>query len=382
MNSRPFVGFLLLGLAVGSMLGSASACGVGPSTVTCGRTSCDGCCTGNKCVASPHNARITSCGQNGAACADCGSRPCVDFKCAGAGGGGGSSGVCGPGNCSGCCSGTSTSSVCITSPSATNCGANGGLCATCGAGRTCLAGACQTLDGGAGQVGLACLNDGDCAPLGPNHLCKQKTTSGANTYQGGYCTRTCVNDLDCPTSALCLGPQPGYGENDSVCWARCASAQECRAGYDCYAVGGGDSACWIAPLPPFDAGPPADKIGQPCGTDGTCQNPPDDGVCLADTFPDGGPSAFTGGYCTAPCDDTSHCSTDGGALCISLVTFGACAQSCSTPLQGQGACRTGYVCRSIRASPDGGILPQGFCWPSCQTAGCAVGVCQPNGYCA
>ncbi len=240
----------------------------------------------------------------------------------------------------------------------------------------------MTVDGGAGQVGTPCTADAECAALGLGHACKKKTSTGVTDYQGGYCTKVCAADLDCPTKALCLGPQPGYGENDSVCWAKCASAQECRTGYDCYPVGGGESACWVAPLPPFDAGLPADKVGQACGTDGTCRNPPDDGVCLTDALVDGGSSAFVGGYCSAPCDDSSHCSADGGAICISLGTFGACAQSCTGPQQGQGSCRTGYVCRGIRAAPDGGPLSTGFCWPSCKTSGCAAGVtCQASGYC-
>ena len=124
-------------------------------------------------------------------------------------------------------------SVCIVAPSTTNCGSNGGVCTSCGAGQACLSGSCLTTDGGAGQVGTACTADSQCAALGADHVCKKKTSTGANDYQDGYCTRSCKVDLDCPTKALCLGPQPGYGENDSVCWARCTSPQECRTGYDC-----------------------------------------------------------------------------------------------------------------------------------------------------
>ncbi len=257
----------------------------------------------------------------------------------------------------------------------------GELCISCGAGQACSAGGCVTTDGGAGQVGTPCTADSECAALGTGHVCKKKTSSGLNDYQGGYCTKSCVTDSNCPTRALCLGPQPGYGESDSVCWARCTGTEECRVGYECYAVGGGDSACWLAPLPAFDAGPAADKIGQPCSTDSSCSNPPDDGLCLNATFADGGKSAFVGGYCSAPCDDNRHCSVDGGAVCVALGTLGACTQTCSRPLQGQADCRTGYVCRSIRSGPDGGFLPIGFCWPNCQAAGCVSGVCQTSGYC-
>lgn len=380
MPSRHLVPPLLAGLALGFLLAAGPSCGPVTTQVTCGPSNCQGCCAAGKCVVSPNNAKVASCGANGAACANCGARACVDFTCAGSTDGG-TAGACGPGNCGGCCTGKSTSSVCISAPSATNCGGNGGLCTSCGAGQACVSGACKAIDGGAGQVGTPCALDGDCAALGPGHVCKKKTSSGVSTYQDGYCTRSCATDPDCPAKALCLGPQPGFGENDSVCWARCNSAQECRAGYECYAVGGGDSACWLSPLPPFDAGPPADKIGRACTSDAMCLDPPDDGACLTDTLADGGMSAFVGGYCSAPCDESSHCSTDGGAACISLGNFGACVQSCVGPQLGQADCRAGYVCRPLRATVDGGTLPVGFCWPSCKSAGCATGVCQPSGYC-
>jgi hypothetical protein len=381
MTSRHLLPPLFLGLALGFLIATGPSCGplvVAPNL--CNPATCSGCCSAGKCITKPNNSRVGSCGQNGAACANCGTFACLDFACANADSG--NSGGCNSSNCSGCCSGTSASSVCIVAPSATNCGASGAECKSCNPGEACVAGSCSAGDGGAGRVGTACTADFDCAALGPGHLCKKKTSSGANEYQGGYCTRKCMTDPDCPSTALCLGPQPGYGEADSVCWARCTSPTECRTGYDCHAVGGGDSACWLSPLPAFDAGPPADKIGQACGTDGTCRNPPEDGVCLTDKFSDGGSSAFIGGYCSAPCDDSSHCSVDGGAVCIALGNFGACVQSCTTPLQGQGNCRTDYVCRPLRSSVDGGVLPVGFCWPSCKFSGCLMGTCQQSGYCS
>jgi hypothetical protein len=258
----------------------------------------------------------------------------------------------------------------------------GEVCTSCQAGQACVDGGCLTLDGGAGQVGTACGTDSECAALGTGHVCKKKTSTGNDVYSGGYCTRDCVFDSDCPSAALCLGAQPGYGELDSVCWARCTTAAECRTGYDCYAVGGGDSACWIAPLPAFDAGPPSDKVGRPCAGDPECRSPPDDGLCLFDSLSDGGPSPFLGGYCSAPCDSSSHCSLDGGAKCISFAGFGVCVAGCNAPQQGQADCRASYVCRPIR-EVDGGILPDGFCWPRCDNpgAGCGALSCQPTGYC-
>lgn len=369
-----------LGFALGLLLAGAPGCSPAP-TAGCGPDTCAGCCSNGKCVTSPNNAKVASCGQNGVECANCGTRACTEFRCEGAGGGSG--GACGPATCGGgCCTGTSATSTCISPGTATNCGTSGSVCKSCGSGQACVAGDCKTVDGGANQVGTPCTDNSQCTALGAGSVCKLKTSSQMNDYVGGYCTKTCVDDLDCPGKSLCLGPQPGYGEKDSLCWAQCTTAQECRTGYDCYPIGSGLSACWISPLPPYDPGPPADKVGQPCGADATCKNPPDDGVCLTDRLADGGVSAFTDGYCSAQCDDTAHCSADGGAICISLGSFGACAQSCTGPQQGQGSCRQGYVCRAVRAGPDAGFLPVGFCWPSCKAAGCAAGTtCQATGYC-
>lgn len=371
-----------LGFVVGVLLALGPSCSSsGPTASTCEMT-CGGCCQNGKCIGSPDNARIATCGQNGVECANCGTRACTEFKCEGSGAGGGTGGACGPNTCGGCCSGTTANSICIDPGTATNCGKAGAVCKSCGAGQACVNGDCKAVDGGAGQVGTTCTVDAECTALGGGSSCKQKTSSQLNDYAGGYCTKTCGSDLDCPGSSFCLGPQPGYGEKDSICWAGCTTSAECRSGYDCYPIGGGLSACWISPLPPFDPGPPADKVGQPCGTDATCKNPPDDGVCLTDTLTDGGASAFTDGYCTAECTDGAHCSADGGALCISLAGLGVCAGTCAGPGTGQGGCRPSYVCRSVRAGPDAGFLPVGFCWPSCQKAGCPAGTaCQASGYC-
>jgi len=381
MTPRHFFPSLLFGLAAGFLVAVAPSCGSTTSSTgpaVCSPSTCNGCCSGNKCINTPTNAQVTTCGQGGVECSNCGTRPCVGFTCGGSDGG---SNVCGPGNCGGCCSGTSSASVCINAGSATNCGVDGNVCRSCVAGQACNGGVCASVDGGAGQVGTSCASDDQCAQLGANHVCKKKFSNGNTEYQDGYCTKLCVTDAECPAAALCIGPQGGYGENDSVCWARCNGAEECRDGYDCYTVSATEAACWVKPLPAFDAGPPSDKVGQPCNLDSTCQNPPDDGICFSGTLPDAGPSAFTGGYCSAPCDDSSHCSADGGAVCIAVGTLGACAQTCDGPLQGKSSCRSGYVCRSLRLSPDAGILPIGFCWPSCVVTGCATGACQPSGYC-
>ncbi len=375
MPLRPLLAPLIFGLTVGLLLAAGPSCGKVPVS-GCGPTTCAGCCAADgSCVKSPNNAAVASCGANGAACANCGKGACVGFACSGAGGGNGSCGA----SCTGCCSGTSASSICIRVPSAINCGSGGLVCTSCLAGQACVGGKCQSSDGGANEVGTPCVTNDNCAALGAGHLCKLKTSSGASNYTGGYCTKDCIGNADCPSSALCLSA-PGLGEGDSVCWSRCTAPADCRSGYDCYSIGGGDSACWISPLPAFDAGPPADKVGHPCATDVACQSPPDDGVCLFANLSDGGPSPFLSGYCTAPCDDSSHCGT--GAKCLSVAGFGVCAAGCNAPSTGQADCRAGYVCRPVR-DVDGGALPDGFCWPRCNNPGatCGTATCLASGYC-
>jgi hypothetical protein len=303
------------------------------------------------------------------------------------GGTGGGSGGCGPGNCSGCCTGTSSTSVCFDPPTRSNCGAAGALCQSCRAGEACEGGRCVSY-GDAGVLGRGCGADSDCATLGSGYQCKKRTASQRDEYFNGYCTRDCVDDSACGTNGLCFEPDPGYGELGSFCWLRCETATDCRTpGYDCYSLGGGLKGCWIAPLPAFDAGPPADKVGNPCTEDDQCQSPPSDGVCLPPVLPDAGPTPYVGGYCTAPCDDSSHCSADGGAGCVLVGTgsmaVAVCLKLCDGPFLGPSNCRTGYLCRGVRQA-DGGFAAKGVCGPSCLNvgAGCpGATVCQPSGYC-
>src|SRR4051794_39386999 len=46
--------------------------------------------------------------------------------------------LCGPASCNGCCKGD----TCVAMPTAASCGLEGADCATCGAGLTCVSGAC------------------------------------------------------------------------------------------------------------------------------------------------------------------------------------------------------------------------------------------------
>lgn len=355
----------------------------------CGPTNCaGGCCdSAGACLTGADSAAEATCGASGLACADCRATgaSCVAGACVGGTGGG--SGGCGPANCAGCCSGSSTASVCLNPPTRSNCGSNGALCRSCPAGEVCEGGSCVFL-GDAGVLGRGCGEDSDCASLGAGHQCKKRTASQRDEYHNGYCTKDCNATSECGRSGVCVEQDPGFGEVGTFCWLRCESSLDCRSpGYDCYSLGGGVKGCWLAPLPAYDAGPPADKIGEACTGDSQCQSPPSDGVCLPPTFSDGGASPYVGGYCTAPCDDSSHCSTDGGARCVLVGAGGGqlalCLRLCEAPNGGPSSCRTGYLCLGVRQG-DGGLAPQGVCTPSCLNAGAVcpgLTTCQPSGYC-
>lgn len=289
---------------------------------------------------------------------------------------------CGAASCEGCCSGVSTSSVCVSGNSVTNCGFGGGVCRTCAMGQACVAGACVTSDAGM-VVGAPCGAAADCVAVGAGAECRQKTTPGASSYPGGFCTRSCEADDVCPGDSVCVEVTASYGEKDVLCWPRCSKERPCRQGYGCYPVGQGVSACWLSPLPAFDAGTVADKVGQPCAQDSQCQAPPDDGFCLQAKLPDGGPSGFTQGSCTAYCTTSASCSADGGAVCLDVGQNGLCFERCLQPSQVQSSCRSGYACRPS-TNADGGATGDGFCFPRCDAPGrsCGAGTtCKPNGIC-
>jgi hypothetical protein len=139
---------------------------------------------------------------------------------------GGNPGVCNATTCAnGCCVGT----VCVSSPSASLCGAQGATCVTCGAtSDSCIAGACacgakgpcavtgQTCQTGAcacpsGQTLCAaktacipsggCCTVGDCAPPGPCQTVPVECRAGVCAYSNK------VNGTACGTGMQCLSGQ-------------------------------------------------------------------------------------------------------------------------------------------------------------------------------
>jgi len=293
-------------------------------------------------------------------------------------------GKCGLGDCRGCCNGAG---LCVNPGRDNACGINGTACVACKPGLTCHDNTCV-------QVGSPCGADDDCASLGQLAICKRTTSPYGDPYPGGYCTKLCggscpsSNPVDClcPPSSACVTAPRTHGENDTMCWKGCADNGECREGYGCYFLDRNNNGCWLAPLPTPDAGPPAlaGEMGGPCVTDDDCRNPPNDGFCTPERRPNGSPTGYIGGYCGAPCDVSGdeHCGP--GGKCVFYSGSGAfCGGACSTPNQGQGDCRSGYVCAAL-ANPDGGTASTGICNPNCNNQGapsCGSRLCRPDGYC-
>ncbi|MDP1826888.1 MAG: hypothetical protein Q8L48_26685 [Archangium sp.] len=358
---------LTFGALIGFVVAFAPSC----TPPKCGPQNCDGCCDSKgTCIKKPNNNNNTTCGSAGNACTDCAAASstcnpttstCGTGTGAGGGGGGGATGG-GGGTCDGCQLPMSGACVPLSRTSVINCGKDNVRCVACASGELCTDGACVVPPVNK-SVGSACLNDGECqAALGATAICRQTTAAGNGTYQGGYCTFACSN-ATCPSGSTCVRVPTQFGE-DPICWDNCSTADRCRTGgYACYNLSGGSQACWISPIPPQDAGTPADKVGNACAADGECQNPPEiGGACLTREFN----YNWSGGYCTKlDCLESSECGTDGGQLCLELTAAGdsACVVKCANPGDGgQSTCRNGYICDSLFFS-DGGLSPNGFCSP-------------------
>lgn len=320
----------------------------------------------------PNNGNNTTCGSAGNACVDCSlfATTCNNFTC-GAGGGGGGTGGGGFGGggggvvCDGC---RLPNGSCVPSQTSanntSNCGLGGVACMACAVGELCMNGTCVTAPA-LKRVGDSCFNDPECqASLGAAAICKRFTTSGNGAYSNGYCTLPC-SASSCPTGSTCVGLDPAYGEGDTICWDNCSGSDPCRTGYACYGLSMG-SACWISPLPPLDAGPPADKVGIACTSTSQCINPPTSGgTCLTTEYG----FTWTGGYCSrTSCLSNEACSADGGAMCLGFTAMDyACMRRCLDSRDGgQSNCRPGYRCNQyFTGLPDGGSTPSidGFCAP-------------------
>ncbi|MBL8910772.1 MAG: hypothetical protein JNM17_08740 [Archangium sp.] len=251
-----------------------------------------------------------ACGANRGMCQTCGfGEQCVNGAC--------QMGACGPMSCSGCC----TNNFCVTVGQQTRfaCGNNGAMCTQCGMGQACVNGSCQTPTCDAMSCPTGCCQNGQCQ-------------TGNSRFACGSGGQTCVR---CGMGVQCNNNMCGGGVID-----------------------GG--------IPTMDAGALV-PAGTACTDTQQCQ-PPFQAFCIAESIA-GQPTGYTGGYCTEQCGMNDPCT--GGAVCITESFFGASQSTCRAPCMNPGtqsSCRTGYVCQPSTLSS----VP-GFCRARCNNMGALSG---------
>jgi hypothetical protein len=182
-------------------------------------------------------------------------------------------------------------------------------------------GICLPGADGDGGVGDGCEGYWDCAGR-DRGFCIE-------AWPDGYCSEACGDGEGCPEGSECVGVPDGEGDTFWFCVAECASANECRADYDCMDIG--IDVC----LPDDGSGGTVSTIGGACEIDADC---PGDRLCV-----DEANSGWYLGYCTdlcetdADCGDGAHCGGQGDD------GVGFCYRACES----DGECRYGYACYDL-----------------------------------
>ncbi len=334
-----------LALALG--VGLAASCSeVGTTRRVC-RDTCVGCCAEEVCI--PFNRQgFAQCGANGGVC-----RACL------------------PGEA------CSTVGTCLPDPTAADagpdCGLRGQACCLIGAGcfggLACTAGVCDvsTVPPDAGRPDASGPGAGIGSPCTANGEC-QFDFCARTRFPGGYCSRTCVSNADCPLGSTCsLDPGDATGLS-RICLAACASPGTapagCRAGYVCEKKGtslDGTPVCT-----PGCAGPGDCRGGASCDGRGFCCGPEGFACCEGTTCAAG--NSCASGYCKA---NPPPPPPDGGALRSngSACTAGA---ECVNGLCSKQAASGSSAC------PGTPCWPGGYCTQQCNGGGCDPGSsCSP-----
>ena len=236
---------------------------------------------------------------------------------------------------------------------------------------------------GEGTVGVACGSEADCTA--PTDIC----LSDPDFLPGGYCSRACVDDSECPGGSTCV--QLGGGE--AYCMLSCDPAsteRQCRAGYGCASGAVLPPVCVAGCSDATDCGEgqmcdpsggfigagtcfdPASATGDACADDGEC---PAGHTCYSEPL-----AGWPGGSClgTDGCDPASGMGCAMGAACVPVTGGGICADSCTTDAD----CRAEYTCRAVTGFPG-----RSYCAPGCASdAECtdgrvcnvALGTCAPE----
>jgi len=212
-------------------------------------------------------------------------------------------------------------------------------------------------------VGAECQRDFQCGVAG---ACFPE----AYGYPGGYCTAGCTES--CPGDGVC---EPFH--RGGICVDGCASAADCRAGYDClHTADNGPFACTpsckllgCAPGETCEEGTGACMHDGPSPAGGACLTSvecADNGRCLSESE-----TGVPGGFCSVRCDSDADCGN--GLLCESAGWYSMCASVCERVSD----CREGYSCWPSDAHAGFGI-----CWPACTAdADCDGTSCNEWGLC-
>ncbi len=223
----------------------------------------------------------------------------------------------------------------------------GQACAAWFAGAPLLGGDVACLPGTPTAIdGDACVSFGECAP-------DSRCLADRFEYPTGQCHRiactigddtTCAGDGHCVAmAAITTGVEPG-----TACVDRCVSDVDCRAAHGYRCVDGG------AALGKYCRHPHA---GDACAVDEDCGDPAMWDCKTGLTFPGGQCTPTTG--CPVP-GSIAGC-TVGSSVCYDSLLSGVaadnvCADRCGGPVDTQGGCRPGYVCRDVAPSPTTVVL--------------------------
>lgn len=333
---------------------TALNCGAnGAACLACsaGQTCSDGLCTGGSgggagggggatctgCVAPNSNGCVpleftdsVFCGAGGSTCRACSrTERCVNGGCAaGTGGGGG-------GTCLGCFE--ASTGTCVP-PEFTNrfaCGNNGSVCLACGAGQSCVNGACLGMPVGGGAGGGVPVGGGGGGPVGGG---------------GGSCSGCTLSNGLCVQAGF-TGPS-ACGANGSAC-LMCGTGQSCTNGV-CVGgpIGGGGG-----------GGPVGGGGGSAC--DGCVLA---SGTCVPLSFTSVVNCGANGSMCIA-CGSGQVCS---GGRCVTVSTGGGGGTTCDGCFLADGRCLPLNRTSSVNCGANG---------TTCQSCGanetCSFGRCTP-----
>ena len=191
-----------------------------------------------------------------------------------------------------------------------------------------------------GETGIACGADTDCDAA-------ETCVTDADGFTGGYCSRQCGSDAECPMGSHC-------GDN-GFCMDECAVDADCRTGYLCFdSDANGSNECW-----PAATG--TGVVGDTCASITDCAGGAD-GFCIDES------QGFTDGYCSVQCTDDAAC----GAGNHCSQQFGVCLDGCAADTD----CRAGFVC----GDGDGDAINE--CFPGSNGPGVTGDVCAADADCS